>query len=127
MWHKTHSRECPVLRRQYKQYALVIAPTPSGEAPPASFRRPVDVRAGEKFTVKVVQRTEGDGDGLLLVTDQTGHCEFELGRDQKFHRRLLAKVQAEDATGGTKTFMEAAFDKKGHCKLYLNRTRLRTW
>lgn len=63
----------------------------------------------------------------LLAADYTGYCEFVIGRDQKFYKRLMAKVQEVEATDGTKTHMEAAFDKKGRCKLYLYRTKLRTW
>jgi len=88
------------------------------------FRRPVDINTDEKFTVKLQRMV---GDEMLLVTDHTGYCEFVVGRDQKYYKRLLGKVQSEDVTGGTKTFMEASFDKKGQCRLYLNRSKLRTW
>ena len=89
-----------------------------------SFRRPLNVHIEQKFTIKLQCILQSDS---LLASDHTGYCEFVIGRDQKFYKRLLKKVLEMQATGGTKTYTEAAFDKEGYCRIYLNRTKVRTW
>lgn len=88
------------------------------------FRRPAGVQAEQKFTIKLQRQLNSDS---LLAADHTGYCEFVIAREQKFYQRLLMKVREVEPTAGTKAYMEAAFDKNGQCKIYLNRTKLRTW
>ena len=123
-WENGHYQDCHTLRKKCKQYALVTLPTYSNDCPMTSFRRPLDVHLEQKFTIKLQCMLQSDS---LLASDHTGYCEFVIGTDQKFYKRLLKKVHEAEATGGTKTYMEAAFDRDGHCRIYLNRTKVRTW
>jgi len=89
------------------------------------FIRPQDIKVEQKFTIKIQKMLEDEE--AMMAMDHTGSCEFIIGPDQKFYRKLKAKLDEQTETDGMKAFMEASFDKKGQCKIYLNRTKIRTW
>lgn len=137
-WKVGHRKECPKLRKLYRECVVIDKPSTSkgdvadnailtynaGEVPMTSYRRPSYVAVDEAFTVKV-QRISGRD--TLLVYDRSRECEFCLGPEQSSYRKLLEKVKAEQVTAGTKAYMAAAFDKTGNCTFYVNQTKMKTW
>lgn len=138
-WQEGHNKECPKMRKQYKECIVIKDPsTRNGDANDritivysvenvavTAFRRPSHVGVNESFTVKV-ECLKGEKNSILIC-DRTRECEFCIRSEHKAYKKLLAKVLSDKVTAGTRTYVSASFDRKGYCSLFMNQTKRKTW
>ena len=96
------------------------APSRGGDG----FRKPNRVGVGEKFFVKI----QGGGPTMpLMIYDETRECSFHYPPGLQGFDQLRAKVNAEPAFQGRKTYMKMSFDAEGNCTAYPQTTTLKKW
>jgi hypothetical protein len=139
-WRSTHKKECKALAALAGKGIKLQKPPSTGmftsilntrtrQASSSTkdgdgFRKPGNVRANETFYVKV----QGGGPTLpLMIYDQTRQCSFSYPPECRGFGELRAKVNAEPAFQGRKTYMKASFDSKGNCTMYPTTATLKDW
>ena len=90
------------------------------------YQRPKNVQIDERFFVKI-QVNLNDG-GPLLVYDKTRSCCFYvMPHHVGIYEPIRAKVLAQTATGGLKSYFEASFDSDDICTIYPTTSTLKKW
>ena len=88
------------------------------------YRKPSGVSVDEPFYVKV----QGSGpQQRLLIYDESRECFFSLPPGKPGFKEMLAKVNAEPAFQGRKTYMKVSFDSNGDCTVYPSTAKLQRW
>ena len=88
------------------------------------YRKPSNVKVGEKFYIKV----QGGGPMMpLMIYDKTRECSFDVPPGSPGFEELRKAVNAEPTWSGRKTFVMASFDAKGQCSVYPTMTSMKMW
>lgn len=88
------------------------------------YQKPRSARVNEKFYVKV----QGGGPVMpLMVYDKSREFNICVNPGQAGFEQMRAKVNAEPAFQGRKTYMSASFDGQGRCIIYPHLTSMKTW
>jgi hypothetical protein len=88
------------------------------------FRKPANAAVDEKFYVKC----QGGGPTMpIMIYDETRQCNFTYPPGLAGFEEIRAKINAEPAFQGRKTYMKAAFDSDGECTIYPSTTTLKRW
>lgn len=134
-WKMGHKQVCKQLGEERRQAiilekAFVTMPSRlmvwnrTCRASSGAYQKPDNVAVDERFYVKV------QGEGLhqpLVVYDKSRQCQFCVMPGQRGFNEIFAKVKAEKAADGKKTFVEASFDSEGNCTVYPGRTSIKPW
>jgi hypothetical protein len=102
----------------------ILANAKSGQAQQAGkYQRPSNAKNNERFYIKV----QYSQNGPLLVYDKTRSCCFYILPNQTGYQELTAKVLAQTACNGLKSYFQASFDVEGVCTVYPGTSTLKQW
>ena len=103
----------------------VLANARSGQVQEAGkYQRPTNgTQVNERFYIKIQYAQNGP----LLVYDKTRSCCFYITSQQAGYEELTAKVQAQTACNGLKSYFQASFDAEGVCTVYPGTSTLKQW
>jgi hypothetical protein len=88
------------------------------------YRKPNHVAIDELFYVKC----QGGGPVMpIYIYDETRECNFDYQAELAGFEDMRAKITAEPAFQGRKTYMKASFDSAGTCTVYPNTATLKKW
>ena len=88
------------------------------------FTKPAHVAVDEKFYVKC----QGGGPNMpIMIYDETRQCTFNYPPGLAGFEEIRAKINAEPAFQGRKTYMKASFDSAGVCTIYPSTATLKRW
>jgi hypothetical protein len=89
-----------------------------------TYRKPQSVKVNEPFYIKI----QGSGDMQdLLIYDKSRECQFYYPSSLRGYTKMHAKVKADPACQGRKTYMAASFDSEGNCKVHPGHTTVQPW
>ena len=95
------------------------------QTPELHYGKPSSVKCDEPFYVKV--QASGSPQGNILIYDETRECFFYVPPGKPGYEEMIAKVHAESAFQGRKTYMKASFDANGDCTVYPSTAKLQRW
>jgi len=88
------------------------------------FKKPANVAVGEQFYVKC----QGGGPNMpIMIYDETRQCNLSYPPGLAGFEEIRAKIVAEPAFQGRKTYMKASFDSAGVCTVYPTTAALKRW
>jgi hypothetical protein len=89
-----------------------------------TFRKPRSATVDTPFYIKI----QGSGEMQnLLIYDKSRECQFYYPPSLRGYTEMHAKVKADPAAQGRKTYMAASFDSEGNCKVYPGLTTVQPW
>jgi hypothetical protein len=139
-WKAKHKKECKDLAVASESGVQLETPPSTGQfttiinsrtgqtsAPlrdGAGFRKPINVAVDEQFYIKC----QGGGPTMpIMIYDETRHSTFDYSPGLAGFEEIRAKIVAEPAFQGRKTYMKASFDSAGVCTVYPTTTTLKKW
>jgi hypothetical protein len=94
------------------------------EANAGTFRKPQSATVDTPFYIKI----QGSGEMQnLVIYDKSRECQFDYPPSLRGYTEMHAKVKADQAAQGTKTYMAASFDSEGNCTVYPGHTTVQRW
>ena len=135
-----HKEECKQIRAQKNEVVVLEKPAPSDyfrstfslntsalQAIPMTtdtFRKPSCVAYNEQFYIKI----QGEGPTMpLYIYDKTQDFKTFVDPGTPGFDVLRAKVKADPATGGRKTYLKCSFDESNKCTIFLATRSIKTW
>ena len=98
--------------------------TPKGKTARETFRKPSSVKFGDQFYIKIQGSSQ---QGELMIYDKSREFQAYVAPGAPGFAELYAKVAADPAAGGRKTYLKCSFNDSGKCTIFLATRSVKTW